>query len=62
MAGLPGARRLGAYFALYLLAMGSGRLRTPAEIARLMREAGFSRPRRIATARPMLTGLVVARA
>ncbi|MGF1552338.1 MAG: methyltransferase [Paracoccaceae bacterium] len=62
MAGLPGARRTGAYFALYLLAMGSGRLRTPAEIARLMRAAGFARPRPVATARPMLTGLMVARA
>lgn len=42
IAGMPGAARVGhAYFGFYLLAMGSGRPRTSAEIAELMERAGF---------------------
>ncbi|MEO0760651.1 MAG: methyltransferase [Pseudomonadota bacterium] len=62
MAGLAGGRRAGAYFALYLAAMGSGRIRRPAEIAALARAAGFTRIRRLRTAQPVLCGLVTARA
>jgi demethylspheroidene O-methyltransferase len=61
MAGLRGAETVGdAYFGMYLLAMGSGRARTPARLCAMLREAGFSaaRPRRTAT--PLQTGLIVA--
>jgi demethylspheroidene O-methyltransferase len=60
MAGLPGAKRVGVYFSLYLLAMRSGRPRTPAEFARLLRTAGFGTVRSVPTAAPIQTGLMVA--
>jgi demethylspheroidene O-methyltransferase len=60
MAGTPGAEPVGAYFAFYLLAMGSGRPRRPDELALLLREAGFSRVRLLATRRPMLVRVMVA--
>ena len=60
MAGTPGARTVGAYFEFYLLAMGSGRPRTAAELAALMRQAGFARVRALATHQPMLVRLLVA--
>ena len=61
MAGTGGAERIGdAYFGFYLLAMGSGRARTPAHLAALLREAGFSAARAVATRRPFLTGIVKA--
>ncbi|MEM7528160.1 MAG: methyltransferase [Pseudomonadota bacterium] len=62
MAGLSGAGRVGAYFAFYLVAMGSGRARRPEELAELLRTAGFSAIKQRRTARPMLTGLLTARA
>lgn len=63
MAGERGAERVGdAYFGLYLLAMGSGRPRTAAEIVALCREAGFARAGRRSTHMPMIASLVVARA
>ncbi|MEO1459502.1 MAG: methyltransferase [Pseudomonadota bacterium] len=62
MAGLPGARAIEPYFAFYLLAMRSGRLRRPDEIAALLRDAGFRAVRRQRTRRPLLTGLVTAHA
>ena len=47
MAGGAGAEPIGdAYFGFYLLAMGSGRPRTPAELARLLARAGFPRAAR----------------
>lgn len=61
MAGSPGAKAMGAaYFGMYLLAMGSGRARTPGELCSMLVEAGFrsARPRRTAT--PLQTGLIVA--
>lgn len=61
MAGTPGAETVGAYFSLYLLAMGRGRPRSAAEIARLLGDAGFRGARRIATPMPLQAGLVVAR-
>ena len=61
MAGTPGAEPVGAaYFAFYLLAMGSGRSRTSGELTRLLHGAGFGRVRQVRTTRPMLTGLLVA--
>ena len=62
MARTPGAASVGAYFAFYLLAMGSGRPRTRHEIAAMLRQAGFERIRRRATSTPMLTSVVLARA
>ena len=61
MAATPGAEAMGdAYFGLYLLAMGSGRARTPADLTRFLREAGFARVRQAPTHTPLLTGLLVA--
>lgn len=63
MAGLRGAETVGdAYFGMYLLAMGSGRARTPARLCEMLLAAGFrsALPRRTAT--PLLTGLIVAAA
>jgi len=61
MSGTPGAEPIGdAYFGFYLLAMGSGRPRTPAELREMLFEVGFDRVRQIRTIRPMLTQLLVA--
>jgi len=61
MAGTPGAERIGdAYFGFYLLAMGSGRARTPATLSILLREAGFARTEVVPTRRPFLAGVVKA--
>jgi demethylspheroidene O-methyltransferase len=61
MAGTRGAEPVGAYFGFYLLAMGSGRPRTPAELNDLLRAAGSGQVRPLRTSTPMLTGLIVAR-
>ncbi len=61
MAETPGAERMGdAYFGFYLLAMGSGRPRSVAVLTAMLREAGFTAVRPVATHTPMLTGLLVA--
>ena len=61
MAGTRGAEAVGdVYFGFYLLAMGSGRARTPQRLAEMLRDAGFDRVRQVPTRRPFLTGLVVA--
>jgi demethylspheroidene O-methyltransferase len=61
MAGAAGAEPVGeAYFGFYLLAMGSGRARTPDELAGLLRAAGFATSALRRTRTPMLTGLIVA--
>ena len=63
MAGLQGAERVGdAYFGMYLLAMGSGRARTPARLRAMLLEAGFASARLRRTSMPVQTGLIVARA
>lgn len=49
-----------AYFGFYLLAMGSGRARQPAEITALLNETGFRNVRSIKTRQPMLVRLLVA--
>jgi demethylspheroidene O-methyltransferase len=62
MAGTRGAEPIGAaYFGFYLWAMGSGRARTPSELAELLAAAGFGPPRERATHRPLLVRLMEAR-
>jgi demethylspheroidene O-methyltransferase len=61
MAGMSPAEPLvEAYFSFALLAVGNGRARTPSEIGRLLRDAGFARSRLLSTRRPMLMRVVVA--
>jgi demethylspheroidene O-methyltransferase len=63
LSGARGARAVSdAYFGFYLLVMGRGRPRSFEEIGALLKEAGFSGARRIATRRPLLTNLVIAHA
>ena len=50
-----------AYFAFYLLAMGSGRVRTAAELEALLRGAGFVAVRAVRSAIPLMTSLVTCR-
>lgn len=62
MAQTPGAAPAGdAYFGFYLLAMGSGRPRSLAEIAAMLRAAGFAKSRLLGTALPLTTRAIVAR-
>lgn len=62
VADTPGAEPVGhAYFGFYLLAMGSGRPRSVAELSGLLRQAGFGRIRAVRTRTPMITGLLIAR-
>ncbi|MEN9419508.1 MAG: hypothetical protein RI988_3128 [Pseudomonadota bacterium] len=62
MAGAPGAPRMGdAYFGFYLLAMGSGRSRTAADLAALLQAAGFEDVQERPTALPVQVGVLVAR-
>lgn len=61
MSGTRGAEPIAdAYFGFYLLAMGGGRARSPAELEVLLRNAGFGRVRMVPTARPFLARLMVA--
>jgi demethylspheroidene O-methyltransferase len=61
MAGTRGAEPVGhAYFGFYLLAMGSGRPRSPEELEAMLRTAGFRGIRAVRTRRPMLTSLLLA--
>ena len=61
MSDTPGAEPVGdAYFGFYLLAMGSGRPRTPARFTELLGEAGFGRARLLKTHTPLLTRVIVA--
>ncbi len=63
MSGTSGAEPIGdAYFGFYLLAMGSGRPRTPERLRTMLASAGFSRSKLLPTRRPMLTRLMLARA
>lgn len=47
-----------AYFGAYFAAMGQGRTRTPGELERLAREAGFSALNIVKTRNPVVTGLL----
>lgn len=61
MAGERGAQAVGdAYFAFYLLSMGSGRARSATELGALCRAAGFWRVTRVPTRYPVSTGILVA--
>ena len=60
MAGTPNAGGMEAYFAFYLLAMGSARPRRTEEISTLLHTAGFTRVRPVPTRRPMLVRVLVA--
>lgn len=61
MAGTRGAEPMGeAYFGFYLLAMGRGRPRRPAELQAMIEEAGFSGVRLLSTGTPLLTRVMVA--
>lgn len=62
MGGVPGAERMAdAYFGFYLLAMGTGRARTPEELSQMLIQAGFAGISRIPTRRPLLASLLVAK-
>lgn len=61
MSGAPGRDPMAeAYFGFYLLAMGRGRARRPAEIAQMVRAAGFSATRMAPTRTPMLVRVMIA--
>ncbi len=62
MAEAPGAEPVAAYFHFYLWAMGQGRPRSPAQLARLLRQAGFDQVRRLRTRAPLLVGVLAATA
>jgi demethylspheroidene O-methyltransferase len=56
-----GAERFSdVYFALYLRAMGRGRPRSVAEVRALLEAAGFHRIRRLPTAVPLQTSVLLA--
>jgi len=62
MANEPGEKTEGdAYFHFYLLAMGSGRLRTPMELMQLMSEAGFTHLEAVPNAMPVHARILVGR-
>ncbi len=54
-------RLLEAYFDMYLMAMGQGRLRREGEIRELLAAAGFGAVRRRRTRMPLMTSLIEAR-
>ncbi len=61
MMGTPGAETVGdAYFGFYLLAMGSGKPRTPEDLKGMLRAAGFSTPHLVRTHQPLQVRLIVA--
>jgi demethylspheroidene O-methyltransferase len=61
MAGLHGDEAMGdAYFGMYLLAMGSGRARTPEQLRQTLQNCGFSRTRMVATPLPLIAQIIVA--
>ena len=62
MAQASGSAPLGdAYFHFYLLAMGSGRLRTAQELSDMILSAGFQTVKLLANAMPLQTQILVAR-
>ena len=60
MAETPGAQSVGAYFHMYLWAMGAGRPRSLREIKKFLKEAGFAHAKSVGTRRPALTRIVIA--
>lgn len=62
MSGAPARDPMAeAYFGFYLLAMGRGRARTPAEIGKMVLAAGFRTAKMMPTRTPMLVRVMVAR-
>ena len=60
MSDTVGAEPIGdAYFGFYLLAMGSGRPRSKAELSQLLAEAGFCKIRALKTRIPLLLSLLL---
>ena len=55
-----GAEPVGAYFTLYLLALGSGRPRRQAELTAMLTQAGFATVRPARTGNPLITSVLVA--
>ena len=55
-----GAEKVGAYFTLYLLALGSGRPRRQSELTAMLAQAGFTRVRPARTGNPLITSVLVA--
>jgi demethylspheroidene O-methyltransferase len=60
MSATRGAGPVGAYFDIYLLAMGSGRPRSVDEHRNLLHRAGFDRVRVLRTHMPLLTRVLLA--
>ena len=61
MSGTAGAEPIGdAYFAFYLLAMGSGRPRTFATLQKMLQFAGFSQIKLMPSHMPMLASIIMA--
>jgi demethylspheroidene O-methyltransferase len=62
MSGVRGAEPIGdAYFAFYLLAMGSGRPRTFSRLQEMLRDAGFTEIALHRASMPLLTSIITAR-
>ncbi|MFK8042006.1 methyltransferase [Congregibacter sp.] len=61
MAETPAAPGVGAYFHLYLWAMGSGRPRTLAQIRQMLEAAGFADVRERGSYQPLLVRVLTAR-
>ena len=61
MADTAGATSVGAYFSLYLLAMGSGRPRTRATLTAMLEAAGFDQVRVWRTYTPLLVRVLSAK-
>ncbi len=63
ISGVRGTEPIGdAYFAFYLLAMGSGRPRTFARLREMLSEAGFADIALRPAGMPLLTSVITARA
>lgn len=59
--GARPTRSTDAYFAVYCMAMRTGRVRSAEDIANLLEEVGFSTVAPVKTARPFITSVVTAR-
>jgi demethylspheroidene O-methyltransferase len=63
MARIKGAEPMGeAFFGLYLWTMGSGRARAPQEIIAMLKAAGFSAARPVASPQPVIASCIIATA
>ena len=61
MAETAGAESVGAYFTLYLLAMGGGRPRTKQELKALLKAAGFAAVQELDICQPLVTRILLAK-